>query len=134
MVCSHDAAAVHERVTRSCELLASSYRRRVIYALRKNGPVTVSELADAVVSAGVADARDRALTSLIHTHLPKLADHGVVEYDGPDEPVSLADGVESLEPFLAVAAHEEAAVDIEQLSLSSPSAPEVATSTGTRPD
>jgi hypothetical protein len=124
MVADHDRSPIHERIDRSCDLLGSEYRRRVIYALQQNGPSTVGELADAVVSAGVADARKRVLTSLVHTHLPKLSDADVVEYGGPDDVVSLSDGVEALEPFLTVAARREA--ESGQLSPSEPIAPGVA--------
>lgn len=107
MVAGHDTSPIHERIDRSCELLQNAYRRRVIYALQKRGPATANELADAVVSAGLADDRRQVLTSLVHTHLPKLAAAEVVEYEGPDDVVSLSEGVEALEPFLSVAAREE---------------------------
>jgi hypothetical protein len=102
----HDDS-VRERITRSCGLLSSSYRRRVIYALQEDGPASVGELADAVVSTGIADARKRAMASLVHTHLPKLDEFDVVEYDDPDDDVSLDDGITRLEPFLTAAAREE---------------------------
>jgi hypothetical protein len=107
MVAGQDMSSIHERIDRSCDLLRSAYRRRVIYALRRNGPSMTDELADAVVSADVSDDRKRVLASLVHTHLPKLAEADVVEYDGPEELVSLSDGVEDLEPLLSVAAREE---------------------------
>jgi hypothetical protein len=115
MIVGHDRT-VHERIDRSCNLLSSAYRRRVIYALRKEGRASVGDLADAVVSAGVADVREQAVASLVHTHLPKLAEAGVVEYDGPNDDVSLAENTELLEPFLTVAAREEA--ETEQLQFS----------------
>jgi hypothetical protein len=107
MIAGQDMSPVRERIDRSCDLLRNALRRHVIYALRENGPATADELAEAVVSAGVSDCRDRVLTSLVHTHLPKLAEAGVVEYDGPESLVSLSDGVTDLEPFLSVAAQEE---------------------------
>jgi predicted transcriptional regulator len=109
-----------EHIDRSCELLRSERRRRVIYTLRRSGPTSLSELADVVTTAGLADDRQRAVASLVHTHLPKLSDADVVEYDGTGEPVSLADGVECLEPFLAVAAEREA--ERERPSFSGPAA------------
>lgn len=106
-----DSPVLRERTDRSFDLLSSAYRRRVIYALVTQGPASVGELADAVVSAGIADARDRAVVSLVHMHLPKLDDFDVVEYAGPDEAVSLGDEVERLEPYLSVAARREADLD-----------------------
>jgi hypothetical protein len=107
MSVGHETSPIRERIDRSCDLLRSAYRRRVIYTIRKNGPSSTDELADAVVLAGLTDGRERALASLVHTHLPKLAEADVVEYDGPEGVVSLSDGVADLEPFLTVAAREE---------------------------
>lgn len=97
----------HERIDRACDVLGSAHRRCVIYTLQENGRTDLGGLADAVVSAGLADDRQRAAASLVHNHLPKLADSGVVSYADPEEAVSLDDGVEALDPFLAVAAREE---------------------------
>ncbi|WP_135825448.1 DUF7344 domain-containing protein [Halorussus ruber] len=105
MVDEHDA--IRERIDRSCDLLSSSYRRRVIYTLQRDGPASVGELAEAVVSTGIADDRKRAMASLVHTYLPKLDEFGVVEYDGPNDDVSLDDGITRLEPLLTAAAREE---------------------------
>lgn len=106
MVDEHDEG-VRERINRSCDLLSSSYRRHVIYALQEDGPASVGELADAVVSAGLADVQERVVASLVHNHLPKLAEFDVVAYDGPNDEVSLDDGIARLEPFLTTAARAE---------------------------
>ncbi len=102
-----DGTTVSERIDRSCELLRSAYRRHVIYALRRGGSASVAELADAVTAVGLAEDRQRAIASLVHTHLPKLSEGEVVEYEGTDEAVSLAGGVDTLEPLLTVAARRE---------------------------
>lgn len=107
MVEGHDGSSVSDRIDRSCKLLGSSYRRYVVYALRRQGSASVGELADALVAEGVASERERAAASLVHTHLPKLAEFGAVEYDDPDDGVSLADDVDELEPFLTAAARRE---------------------------
>lgn len=112
MVGGTDSRTVAERIDRSYDLLSHGYRRRILYALREDGTATAGELADAVLAAGLADARDRALAALVHTHLPKLDDHGVVEYDRDDGVVALTDSVSRLEPFLEVTARREA--DAEQ--------------------
>ena len=107
MVSGTGRRTVAERIDRSYDLLSHAYRRQILYALREDGTATTGELADAVLTAGLADARDRTLAGLIHTHLPKLDDHGIVEYDRDDGVVSLADGVSRLEPFLEVTARRE---------------------------
>lgn len=106
MVDGHEET-VRKRIDRSCDLLSSSYRRCVIYALRRDGPASVGELADEVVSAGIADVRERTIASLVHTHLPRLDEFDVVEYDDPNGDVSLDEGIERLEPFLTTAARAE---------------------------
>lgn len=107
MVGGTDSRTVTERIDRSYDLLSHAYRRQVLYALREDGTATAGELADALLTAGLADVRDRALAALVHTHLPKLDDYGIVAYDRDDGVVALADGVSRLEPFLEVTARRE---------------------------
>lgn len=114
MVGGTDKRTVAERIDRSYDLLSHAYRRQILYALREDGTATTGELADAVLTAGLADARDRTLAALVHTHLPKLDDYGIVEYDRDDGVASLADGVSRLEPFLELTARRE--TDSEQWS------------------
>lgn len=111
MVGRNDTSAVSERIDRSCALLSNAYRRYVVYALRTNGPTTVERLADIAVEVGLTDARKRAFVSLVHTHLPKLADFGIVDYEQSDDVVSLDDGVERLEPFVTVTQRRETGPD-----------------------
>ena len=116
MVGGTDRRTVAERIDRSYDLLSNAYRRQILYTLREeeDGTATTDELADAVLTGGLADARDRTLATLVHTHLPKLDDHGIVAYDRDDSVVTLADGVSRLEPFLDVTARRE--TDAEQRS------------------
>lgn len=73
-------------------ILSSQERRAVISHLAaSDGSVTVSDLV-AVVSDRSERARDRdggAHLRLYHTHLPKLEESGVVEYDPDTGRVSL---------------------------------------------
>ncbi|OLZ40623.1 hypothetical protein A6E15_06280 [Natrinema saccharevitans] len=52
-----------------------------------------------VSAAGSADRRAIAV-ELIHYYLPKLDDHGVVEYDRSDATVTIGSNFDDLEPFL----------------------------------
>ncbi|WP_137283577.1 DUF7344 domain-containing protein [Halorussus salinisoli] len=130
MVGGYDRWTDHEQIDRSCDLLGSAYRRCVVYTLQEDGPASLGELADAVVSAEIATDRKRAMASLVHTHLPKLADSDVVEYDDPEVAVSLDDGVEALEPFLTLTARQE--TDGEQLPFSGYDGPDAVA--GNAPD
>jgi hypothetical protein len=68
-------------------LLASRRRRYVLYYLANtaDGTATLDELADTIEAweeeTAPEDHRDGILGSLYHIDVPKLADHGVVEYD-----------------------------------------------------
>ena len=74
----------------SClRLVADRRRRRVLEHLRHDdgGDVRIDDLVDQLYRAEPATAddrqasRDQLAIRLYHTHLPKLADHGVVELD-----------------------------------------------------
>lgn len=74
----------------SClQLVADRHRRRIIYYLRSetSGTTTFEELVDWLYSSD-ADSendslrdREQVAIRLHHTHLPELADSGVVEFD-----------------------------------------------------
>jgi DNA-binding transcriptional ArsR family regulator len=63
------------------DLLAHPHRRTVIHQLESEATVTVDELAVRIAeryeSTSVSDAR----ISLVHNHLPRLAEADVVRYD-----------------------------------------------------
>lgn len=86
-------------------LLASSRRRCVLSMLADGDEVTVEKLARTIAARernGTFDddRRDRVVVSLVHNHLPRLADHGVVDYDRQDGTVSAGRSFAELEPFL----------------------------------
>lgn len=70
------------------ELLSDGRRRHVLYYLAREqtGGATVTELRE-VISSRLEGDRDDLAVELHHTHLPKLAAAGVVEYDGRSETV-----------------------------------------------
>ena len=80
------------------QALASSHRRRLLYYLLASGDSTVEELTsvltgwDATTSGTMRTPRDRANVRirLLHDHLPRLADQGLIEYDADTETVALA--------------------------------------------
>ncbi|USZ67494.1 hypothetical protein NGM10_12240 [Halorussus salilacus] len=87
------------------ELLVTERRRNALYVLyRSPGPLSVSALAEEVAALEGADP-ERVATALHHVHLPKLADAGVVEYDG--DAVRLDDLSERFRRYLATAAEDE---------------------------
>ncbi len=78
------------------EVLADSHRRRVLAYLADTDDdvAAFSELIEHVAddSAGESTDNERLAVSLHHTHLPKLADAGVVEYDPRSEVVRYRGG------------------------------------------
>jgi len=69
-------------------LVADRRRRRLLEHLRHNGDgeVQIDDLVDRLYQTERAaddrqTSRDQLVIQLSHNHLPKLADHGVVEYD-----------------------------------------------------
>lgn len=67
-------------------VLADEYRRLAAEALfGRDGPIQIADLA-AVVAEGIheessADSEREIATALHHTHLPKLADADLLDYD-----------------------------------------------------
>lgn len=76
------------------DLISDAHRRRVIDELRHETAVetTVDSLVERLHEDGLAvddGQQDRAVlwAQLTHNHLPKLAEHGVVDYDRDDKTV-----------------------------------------------
>lgn len=71
--------------------LASTQRRRLLYHLLESGESTAAELASVLSSWEVGSTgtmytqadRSKILVELLHSHLPQLADAGLITYD-PD--------------------------------------------------
>ncbi|WP_293027347.1 hypothetical protein [Natronococcus sp.] len=56
-------------------------RRIHLLAALENGSCTLEDLADAIAARESAD-REEIRIELVHNHLPRLADHGILEWDG----------------------------------------------------
>ena len=85
-------------------LLADTDRQCVLMELLEtDGRISVGTLADQLAARRRNHAdeldRERAQLELIHNHLPRLADHGVIEYDRERGIVALEDAA-ALEPYL----------------------------------
>lgn len=94
-----------EDVSTAFDLLRDARRRGVLYTLRRNGRTSVEELSRRIAAWEPNDGRtatdpETVETSLVHAHLPKLADAGVVEFDRERGAVELADSADELDPLL----------------------------------
>ena len=90
--------------------LLSNHRRRYVihFCKRADGPLTLSDLAEKVaareqdktVAELTSAERKRVYTSLQQTHLNRLADAGMIDYDGDE--VELTDEAAQLDVYLDV--------------------------------
>jgi predicted transcriptional regulator len=71
------------------ELLADRQRRLVIEHLHDTDRSTIplTDLVDVLRTQEDEESKRQARISLLHKHLPKLADYDIVEYDRHDEVV-----------------------------------------------
>ncbi|WP_251343082.1 DUF7344 domain-containing protein [Haloplanus halophilus] len=92
-------------------MLSNQRRRYVLYYLHRNpGTVELRDLAERIAAwendVSVADLnykqRKRVYTSLHQTHLPKLDEAGIVDYDRDRGTISLADRASELDVYLEV--------------------------------
>ncbi len=91
------------------DILSSPRRRYVLYYLRKeDGPIELTTLAEHVaawendtsVDSLTDQERKRVYVSLYQTHVPKLDDAGIVDYDQDEGTVSLEKAAAEIGEFL----------------------------------
>lgn len=96
------------------ELLKNRRRRQVLaYLLETEGTVTLGKLAERIaawendteVAALSSDQRKRVYVALYQTHLPKMDDAGIVDYDQDRGLISLADNADLLVMYLDTENH-----------------------------
>ncbi|RZV10825.1 hypothetical protein BDK88_2019 [Natrinema hispanicum] len=112
------AADEDERLSKDVifELLKNRRRREVLaYLLEADETVTLGELAEQIaawendtsVNALNSDQRKRVYVALYQTHLPKMDDAGIVEYDQDRGLISLADNADLLMMYLDTDSHRQ---------------------------
>jgi len=91
------------------DILSSPRRRYVLYFLRtEESPIQLTDLAehvaawenDTTVEELSSQQRKRVYVSLYQTHLPKLAEAGLVEYDDESGEVAVAGRTSAIDPYL----------------------------------
>jgi hypothetical protein len=81
-------------------ILSNHHRRRVLLALVDNAPQTTPIGSTATVET---DGGDQLQTiAMQHNHLPKLADHGFIDWDRETQRVAKGAQFEEIEPLLTV--------------------------------
>jgi DNA-binding transcriptional ArsR family regulator len=104
-------AATPDEIDHAFRVLGARERRRILRYLQAQDESSVSELADvlsgwrAVDRDEMTEPDDRAgiQTALVHVHLPKLADDGLIAYDPAAGTVSVTDLPDWIERLLDVA-------------------------------
>lgn len=99
-----------ERMEAACALLAEPQRRFLLYLLagRDEGHANLDGLVPQVaawergvpVAAVDEETRQLVYVSMVHNHLPRLADYGIVEYDLRSGDVVVAEGFSDVESLL----------------------------------
>ena len=83
------------------DVLADGRRRAVIsYLIQDERRVDLDELATHVTAVEPTAADGQAAATLHHLHLPKLADAGLISYDGTQQTVVADDSIRTLKPYL----------------------------------
>lgn len=92
------------------DLLGNSRRRRVLRHLLDQRTMTLTKLSariaawenDTAVAELSSRQRKQVYSSLYQTHIPRLSEHGLIEYDADDRMVRLTGDAERLRRFLEV--------------------------------
>ncbi|GAB3036103.1 DUF7344 domain-containing protein [Natronobiforma cellulositropha] len=98
------------------ELLKNRRRREVLsYLLETDDTVTLGELAEQIaawendteINALSSDQRKRVYVALYQTHLPKMDDAGIIDYDQDRGLITLADNADLLMMYLDSDTHQQ---------------------------
>lgn len=81
-----------ERMDIVFDVLAHPYRQTIVRTLDREAPMSLAELAERLYEARELASVQRAKVALVHHHLPRMEDAGVVDYDADERRCDLAAG------------------------------------------
>lgn len=98
-------------------ILSDSQRCQLLSLLNRNGQRKIDDLARMIAAREQdthpenisEDAQQQVAISLVHNHLPRLAEHNIVSYDMDSEEVVLMDVVDELQVYLGDQTDDEPA-------------------------
>ena len=95
-------------------VLRNDRRRRALQRLRESdGPISVDTLAEHIASVETGesppprDVRKSVYVSLHQTHLPKLDDLDIIDYDQRDQQLELRDRAEEVEVYMEIVSEDD---------------------------
>lgn len=111
------------RMEAACSLLAESERRYLLYQLAEDATANLEDVVTRVAAweldarpASVGkEQRQRIYVSLVHNHLPRLADYDIIDYDLRSGDVVLDEGFDDVKPLLEQFKQTEEKVEIREL-------------------
>lgn len=111
------------RMEAACSLLAESERRFLLYQLADQRSANLDDVTTRIAAweqdvtpSQVDDAtRQRIYVSLVHNHLPRLEDYGIVEYDLRSGDIVLDEGFDDIKPLLEQFKQTEEKPEIREL-------------------
>ena len=109
-----EAAPTHPPREVMFDLLGNARRRRALRHLLHDSTITLTSLSariaawenDTTVEDVTSRQRKQVYSSLYQTHVPRLSDHGLVEYDADERVVRLTGDADYIHRFLDVEASQ----------------------------
>lgn len=103
------------------DLLSKTRCRYTMYYVLENTPTTVGRLSGQIAAwesetdiQSVTESEKQPITiSLLHNHLPRLADHGIIEFDQRSGDIVTADGFAAVRDLVERARSRDDRVDVE---------------------
>ena len=108
------------RMEAACSLLAESERRYVLYQLANREQAHIEDLVTQIAAweheepteAIDRETRQYVYVSLVHNHLPRLADYDIIDYDLRSGDIVLDHGFDDIKPLLEQFRQTEAISEI----------------------
>ncbi|RQH00494.1 DUF7344 domain-containing protein [Natrarchaeobius oligotrophus] len=110
------------RMEAACSLLSESERRYLLYLLADERSANLEDLVRQIAawergdpaSTIDKDGRQHVYVTLVHNHLPRLADYDIVDYDLRSGEIVLTEGFDDIKPLLEQFRQTEAVPEIRQ--------------------